>query len=318
MAIEAVAAVAAKELVASQAAAEATKQLAEKIATQTVETKALEQTQNLDQLNRMESFRLGEGTDSDEKLKFREANAEEELKNKIGECEQPFCYDDNGDAYKTNDGELLPDNTYTIGGNEYKTNSFGKITECHYTVRPTPENSRDLVAQVDVGRLGGDGYDGGHLVARENGGAAGRENLEPMRATINRGEYRTLEDDENKWALAEQKVDGVVKVSRVMESDDCPSAFEKTVYVNTQERAKLFVDNIQGSTALLGKIEQYLPKVEFSNLKKEISEMIGFAGKDNISITSLREDMLEDGRKQITIGIRDELAQEKQYKRYDI
>lgn len=85
MAIEALAAAAAVKEIAAPAAVEATKQLAEKIATQSVETKALEQAQNLDQLNRMESFRLGEGADSDEKLKLREADAEEELKSKISD-----------------------------------------------------------------------------------------------------------------------------------------------------------------------------------------------------------------------------------------
>ena len=88
MAIEAVATVAAKEVVAKTAAKEVTKQLAEKIATQSIEHRSLEQMQNLDQLNRMESFRLGEGVASDEKLKLREENAENELRSKINDDEE--------------------------------------------------------------------------------------------------------------------------------------------------------------------------------------------------------------------------------------
>ncbi len=204
MAIEAVAAVAAKEIIAEKAVEIAREQLMQKLAYESVEntrvTQAIEQAssknfrigeistpeiEQKDLLKEAESDaahelrqKIEEKYDSDEKLNHHEVNSKEEEKIESNELLDHSDYDDNGNAFKTNDGDLLPDNTYVIGGNEYKTNSYGKITECCYTVTPTPENGRDFSAQLRVGRLGGEEYEGGHIVARDNGGAPGSENLE--------------------------------------------------------------------------------------------------------------------------------------------
>lgn len=46
--------------------------------------------------------------------------------------------------------------------------------------------------------------DGGHIIARILGGAEGEENLVPMRRTINRGDYKKMENEIAK-ALQEGK-----------------------------------------------------------------------------------------------------------------
>jgi hypothetical protein len=81
MAIEAVAAVAAKEVISSTAV-EATKQLAEKIAAQATESQGVERTLSMEQMQQMESFKIGENPDA-ESRRDSEYVATEELKDKI-------------------------------------------------------------------------------------------------------------------------------------------------------------------------------------------------------------------------------------------
>lgn len=81
MAIEAVAAVAAKEVVSSTAV-EAAKQLAEKIATQTTESQGIERMSSMEQMQQMEAFKIGENPDADLE-RNSEIAATDELKDKI-------------------------------------------------------------------------------------------------------------------------------------------------------------------------------------------------------------------------------------------
>lgn len=102
MAIESIAAVAAVKEVAGASAIEASKQLAEKMAMQAVEnTKTEQQFTALQQMNQMESFRIGEISNSEncskDILKKEELNAVDELNMKLPpEAESLFPKDVNG------------------------------------------------------------------------------------------------------------------------------------------------------------------------------------------------------------------------------
>ena len=104
--------------------------------------------------------------------------------------------DDNGNDYMKN-GELLPNNEYTINeNNTYKTDDQSRITSFNSKPKYTTEGGRDLTEQKEIGgdeRKSDD--DGGHLVARVLGGSEGKENLVPMRRTINRGDYKKMENE---------------------------------------------------------------------------------------------------------------------------
>lgn len=80
MAIEVVAA-AAKEVISSTAV-EAAKQLAEKIATQSTESQGIERMSSMEQMQQLESFRIGENPDADLE-RNSEMAATDELKDKI-------------------------------------------------------------------------------------------------------------------------------------------------------------------------------------------------------------------------------------------
>ncbi len=116
----------------------------------------------------------------------------------VSELDKPIAkdtvsLDDNGNK----NSELVPNNEYAIDKITYKTDSNGNIELFLGEIsRYTPEAERDTVAQLEVGgeaRKIGD--DGGHLIARMFGGAPGNENLVPMRDTINRGDYKKLENE---------------------------------------------------------------------------------------------------------------------------
>lgn len=81
MAMEAVAAVVAKEVISSTAV-EAAKQLAEKIATQATESQGIERMSSIEQMQQMEVFKIGENIDA-ELERDSEMVATDELKEKI-------------------------------------------------------------------------------------------------------------------------------------------------------------------------------------------------------------------------------------------
>lgn len=62
---------------------------------------------------------------------------------------------------------------------------------------------RNTWQQAATGHVGGEGYDGGHLIASLFGGAGERINLVPQLSTVNRGEFREMERQ-----LAQAVLDG--------------------------------------------------------------------------------------------------------------
>ncbi|MCI6185703.1 MAG: DNA/RNA non-specific endonuclease [Spirochaetia bacterium] len=96
-------------------------------------------------------------------------------------------------------GLFKPNLNYTSCGYNYKTDSLGRIS--NYSGKLKLQNGvRNKAAQVAAGgndRLAND--DGGHLIATIFGGSGTSENLVAMNSSINRGEYKKLE---NLWASA--------------------------------------------------------------------------------------------------------------------
>ncbi len=338
MSIEAIAAGAVIKEIAVPTAIEATKQLAEKIAQQSVENKtttelqSLEHIQNLNQLNRLESFRLGERSDDYENTKIHEANAEEELKDKISNQINDFesaqmesnedypkidegkdwFYDDNGIKYKNDNGELLPNIKYEINGNKYETDVNGRKSS--WEAKPQDIlRVRNETAQIETG--GKDRHsndDGGHLIANINGGSSGNENLIPMRDTINRGEYKKGEIQENQW-LKEGKE--VYENGRLEYNDDSmrPCKLEK-VFGNGETEIRARYDNVEASTDLLNDVKDVISESEYNSLRNEIEDMK--ADGNQVSITSLEKKYENGEMTEVTVGIRNETIGEKTYKHF--
>ncbi len=104
-----------------------------------------------------------------------------------------------GDWNAALNGELKPDALYLLdNGHAYTTDAAGRVSRAE-GVLDVSRADRNTWQQAAAGHVGGEGYDGGHLIASLFGGAGERINLVPQLSTINRGEFREME---RQWAQA--------------------------------------------------------------------------------------------------------------------
>lgn len=222
--------------------------------------------------------------------------------------------DDNGTIYKDENGELLPNSQYEINGTTYTTDDKGRIISAEGYLKDTPDNDRDNAAQSDAGgkdRKPGD--DGGHLRARMNGGSSGNENLVAMRDTINRGDYKRSENEENQMLKDGKQVYEKIEVTYDDDSSR-PSKIEKT-YTDGEKTVKVTVDNIEGSTDLVETLEGDISEQNLGNLRNEIEDMK--ADGNEVSVTSVRREYDSDGNlKSVTVCVTNETTGEKGYTTY--
>lgn len=104
-----------------------------------------------------------------------------------------------GDWNANLNGPLQSNATYVLAnGHSYATDAAGRVTRAE-GVLDVNKVDRNTWQQAAAGHVGGEGYDGGHLIATLFGGAGERINLVPQLATVNRGAYRAMEQE---WAKA--------------------------------------------------------------------------------------------------------------------
>lgn len=238
----------------------------------------------------------------------REANTTYEVNGNIYET------DDNGQTYKKNK-EILPDTEYTVNGNRYRTDEHGNKISCDSNPRYTEEGTRNVKEQKESGgeeRRHDD--DGGHIIARILGGAEGEENLVPMRRTINRGDYKKMENEMAK-ALQEGK-SVTVHIELEYEGDSERPSRIRAEYIIDGKKTEVEFDNNENSTELLGSLEGTISEEDYCNLKGELADM----KEDGIdgSITSVKTEYDKTGNpEKITVGVLDESTGEKSYKVYE-
>ena len=220
--------------------------------------------------------------------------------------------DDFGKAYKQ-DGALLPNTEYTVHGNTYRTDSHGKLISCDAHPRYTEDGTRNLREQRESGghdRLEQD--DGGHIVARVLGGTEGIENLVPMRRTINRGDFKKME---NEIAQHVKKGEDVPMHVDILYDDDSKRPAELHVhYTLGDQPIEVIFDNRENSVQLLDHIKQKISEPHYRALKEELTEMQ--ADGCPATITSVKTES-GSGKDIVTIGILDETTGIKTYRVYD-
>lgn len=189
--------------------------------------------------------------------------------------------DDNGTVYLKN-GELEPNTTYELNGNTYTTDEQGRIIRCEARPERSPENPRDVNAQIQAGGEDRRPSDqGGHIVGRDLNGDGGAGNLVAMDSRINQSDYKRMEND-IKAALDEGK--DVTVTTDISYSGDSkrPDTFTVVVTANGVKTVYKFDNNLDGG------------------LKNEVSEN----GKDavqeelndtNGEISSIKEEYDENG-----------------------
>lgn len=224
------------------------------------------------------------------------------------------CVDDKGNVYKDGEGNLFPDAEYEVNGSVYKTDDKGRIVSAEGYLKDTPDNNRDNTAQSDAGgkdRKPDD--DGGHLKARVNGGASGNENLVAMRDTVNRGDYKRSENEENQM-LKDGK--HVYEKVEIFYGDDSsrPTRIEKT-YTDGEKTVTVTVDNVEGSTDLLETLNGDIPDQDSMNLQNEIMDMK--EDGNDVSVTSVRREYDTTGNlNSVTVCVTNETTGEKDYTMY--
>lgn len=238
----------------------------------------------------------------------REANSQYELNGNLYET------DDSGQTYKKN-GKLLPNIEYTVNGNTYKTDARGRIVSCEAKPKYTEEGPRDNEKQREAGgKERKENDDGGHIVARVLGGSEGEENLVPMRSTINRGDYKKMENEIAK-AIQEGK-DVTVNIELEYDGESERPSKIKVIYAIDGKTTVVEYDNEEDSTELLDSVENLISEEDYTNLKEEIADMKEDGA--NASITSVKIEYDDSGKPvKVTVGMLDESTGLKTYMVYE-
>lgn len=238
----------------------------------------------------------------------REPNSEYEIDGDVYET------DDHGDTYKKN-GEVLPNKEYTVNGNKYKTDERGNKISCDSEPTYTEDGTRNTKEQKESGgeeRQEDD--DGGHIIAKILGGAEGEENLVPMRRTINRGDYKKMENEISKALQEGKKV--TVHIDLKYDEDSGRPSKIRAEYTIDGKKTVVEFDNKENSTELLDSLNEKISDEDYNNLKEELADMKA----DDIegSITSVKVEYDEDGNAtRVTVGVLDESTGKKSYKVYE-
>lgn len=222
--------------------------------------------------------------------------------------------DDNGNIYKKN-GELLPDIEYTVNGNIYKTDQRGNKISCDAWPEYTEDGLRNMKEQREAGgEERQDDDDGGHIIARMLGGAEGDENLVPMRRTINRGDYKKMENEIAK-ALQEGKQ---VELHIDLEYDEAssrPSKIRAQYIIDGRKTISQF-DNVENSTELSEFLYDKISQEDYKNLKAEIEDMKTEGIEASVTSVKMQYDENEEPER-IIVGFLEESTGKKTYKVYE-
>lgn len=153
---------------------------------------------------------------------------------------QSFETDDNGNIFKIN-GEIKANTVFKVNGYEYETDQLGRTIRAEGCL----ELDHSYRKTINEDNVGGedrkDTDDRGHLIADRFGGSNKIENLVPMDANLNRGEYKKLE---NLWADAISDGKRVeVRVEPIYEGNSKrPSFFDISYSINGEERVTSLIN----------------------------------------------------------------------------
>ena len=149
-------------------------------------------------------------------------------------------FDDNGIKYRDGD-RILPNAEFDINGYKYVTDDKGRVVSAEGTLRiRDAEYVRNM---EDVKSIKEQEYkpndDRGHLIAHQFGGSDKLENLVPMDAKLNQGDFAKLEN-----TLADAVKDGAdvrLKVEPVYEDNSTrPSEFRVSYSIDGDKEVAVF------------------------------------------------------------------------------
>lgn len=156
--------------------------------------------------------------------------------------------DDNGTKYREGDS-LLPNTQFEVRGYQYETDDQRRVVSAEGQLRMRdPNYERDM---EDVRKIDGQEYkstdDRGHLIAHQFDGSDKLENLVPMDAKLNQGDYAKLE--KNLFSAVNDGADVRMKVEPVYKGDSTrPSEFRVTYSIDGDKDAVVFKNESEAKT----------------------------------------------------------------------
>jgi hypothetical protein len=134
--------------------------------------------------------------------------------------------------------ELEANSHYKVNGYEYDTDRLGRVKHVHGRLREG-DAIRNRYEEGRVGKLGHEGDEGGHLIARRFGGSGEGINMVPQDSNLNHSAWTKME---NEWGRAlnnhqEVKVD----IEPVYQGNSRrPSSFIVTYEIDGEESTRHF------------------------------------------------------------------------------
>ena len=189
---------------------------------------------------------------------------------------------DDSDTVYLIDGELEPNITYELNSNTYTTDEQGRIIGCKAHPERSPENPRDVKAQLQAGGKDRRPSDlGGQIVGRDLNGVGGAVNLVAMDSSINKSDYKRMEND-IKTALDEGK--DVTVTTDISYSGDSkrPDTITVTVIADRFKTVYKFDNNLDGH------LKDEVPENGKDAVQEELNDTNG-------EISSIKEEYNENG-----------------------
>jgi WXG100 family type VII secretion target len=135
-------------------------------------------------------------------------------------------------------GELKPNTTYTRNGHEYMTDSAGRTNRVtgELTLGDAPRTAH----QTEVGRMGLPSDEGGHLIGNRFGGTPEGVNLVPQNMNLNRGNWKTMENEWDRALQEGKKVTVDIRVIYPSGNSSRPDHFVVKYTIDGQSYQKFF------------------------------------------------------------------------------
>lgn len=138
-------------------------------------------------------------------------------------------------------GDLKPRTAYELSnGHTYVTDASGRVSTVEGTLDLT-KMDRNTYQQCKVGHCGNSGDDGGHLIASSLGGAGDKINIVPQASTLNRGDWRAMENSLRKDLEAGKSVSVKVEVKYPPGDGIRPSEFKVYAMIDGELKQFTFV-----------------------------------------------------------------------------
>ncbi|RRD95856.1 hypothetical protein EII17_01925 [Clostridiales bacterium COT073_COT-073] len=226
----------------------------------------------------------------------------------LGEIRKDFILSEKQD-------EISINMEYEKNGNKYYLDDKSRIIKCKAKPQYTEDGVRNIKEQIEAGgneRRNDD--DGGHIVGRVLGGAEGLENLVPMRRTINRGDYKKMENEISHGLKEGKEVELEVQL-QYKDDSGRPSKIMAN-YTIEDKVVQVKFENEPNSLDLLNDAQDKISEEDYRALKKELDDMYGEGS--TMTITSIKTEYDDMGSPyKVTIGVLEEETCEKSYKVYE-